>query len=283
MACFIDDNLVEALFSSLGLVTPAEYLSQWPFYQNWTEEKPLGLDQWSKLAKDDTASVDKNNKVAFQPEFDDLIRLHWLCLSRNVMTVLEIGSGFSTHTFDHAMNENRTRFAGLVGTAFRKTNLFQVHSLDASAEWIEVTRARGVSEAVVFHQSGVQVSEFNGRICTYFDVFPQVSPDLIYLDGPDQFAVSGEIRGVTTGHPDRMPMAADLLAIEHFLTPGTLIVVDGRQANARFLASNFQRNWAYQQSEIFDQSFFELREPPLGRFNRRALDFQSEGLKLFSP
>ena len=29
-------------------------------------------------------------------------------------------------------------------------------------------------------------------------------------------------------------MAADILSIEHFLHPGTLIVIDGRTANARF-------------------------------------------------
>ena len=33
-------------------------------------------------------------------------------------------------------------------------------------------------------------------------------------------------------------MAADILAIEHFLVSGTLIVVDGRTANARFLKAN---------------------------------------------
>jgi hypothetical protein len=72
---------------------------------------------------------------------------------------------------------------------------------------------------------------------------------------------------------ERLPMAADLLAIEHFLLPGTLIVVDGRTANARFLKANFQRNWDYSYSTDFDQHFFELIEPPLGPYNARQIDF----------
>jgi len=68
-------------------------------------------------------------------------------------------------------------------------------------------------------------------------------------------------------------MAADILVFEHFLTPGTLIVVDGRSANARFLCCNLQREWAYQYSEAMDQHFFELKEEPLGIYNKKQLEF----------
>jgi hypothetical protein len=68
-----------------------------------------------------------------------------------------------------------------------------------------------------------------------------------------------------------MPMAADLLAIEYFLEPGTFIVVDGRTANARFLINNFQRNWLYAHVEEFDQHFFYLDEEALGKWNFEAL------------
>ena len=68
-------------------------------------------------------------------------------------------------------------------------------------------------------------------------------------------------------------MAADILSIEHFLLPGTLIVVDGRSANARFLKSNLQRKWSYSYCENFDQHFFELLEEPLGIYNKKQIDF----------
>ena len=65
----------------------------------------------------------------------------------------------------------------------------------------------------------------------------------------------------------------DILAIEHFLCPGTLIVVDGRTANARFIKTNLQRDWDYWHSKEYDQHFFELKEKPLGVFNQRQVDF----------
>ena len=68
-------------------------------------------------------------------------------------------------------------------------------------------------------------------------------------------------------------MAADILSIEHFLCPGTLIVVDGRTANARFLECNFQRNWKHLYSVDYDQHFFELLEKPLGVYNKRQIDY----------
>ena len=70
-----------------------------------------------------------------------------------------------------------------------------------------------------------------------------------------------------------IPMSADILTLEHFLLPGTLIVVDGRTANARFLKTNLQRDWDYYHSEEYDQHFFELKETPIGIYNQRQIEF----------
>ena len=70
-------------------------------------------------------------------------------------------------------------------------------------------------------------------------------------------------------------MSADILTFEHFLLPGTLIVIDGRTANARFLKTNLQRDWFYHYSEEYDQHFFELQEKPLGVYNQRQIEFSS--------
>jgi hypothetical protein len=68
-------------------------------------------------------------------------------------------------------------------------------------------------------------------------------------------------------------MSADILAIEHFLLPGTMILVDGRTANARFLASNFQRNWSYSHDVENDVHYFEMMEQPLGKYNKKQIEF----------
>ena len=126
---------------------------------------------------------------------------------------------------------------------------------------------------IKLHFSNISTGTFNDRICTYYDHLPNISPDLIYLDGPDQFSPEGDVRGLSTKHQDRMPMAADILSFEHFLQPGTLIIVDGRTANARFLKANLQRKWSYYFNEEWDQHFFELIEKPLGVYNKRMIDY----------
>ena len=43
------------------------------------------------------------------------------------------------------------------------------------------------------------------------------NPDLIFLDGPGQFKVKGNINNITTTHKDIMPMSCDILKIEFYL------------------------------------------------------------------
>ena len=69
-----------------------------------------------------------------------------------------------------------------------------------------------------------------------------------------------------------MPLAADLLVVEHFFEPGAVILVDGRAANARFLRRNFERPWSYQYFEEGDFHIFELDEEPLGKINAKRVD-----------
>ena len=70
-----------------------------------------------------------------------------------------------------------------------------------------------------------------------------------------------------------MPMVSDLLKIEYFLTPGTMIVVDGRGANSSFLKDHFRRRWIYKKDEENDQHIFYLDEKPLGIYNKKQLNF----------
>ncbi len=99
------------------------------------------------------------------------------------------------------------------------------------------------------------------------------NPDFIYLDGPDQFKVKKDINGISTKHDDLMPMSCDILKIEYFLIPGTIILVDGRGANVKFLRDNFKRNWVYRYDKSFDQHIFYLNDPSIGKYNDRMLKF----------
>lgn len=256
-----------------GLGSYEDYLIENPIHQILGIDLTEYGDVEQKVVKSQFDSVNPDLMEPFAPELDDLVRLHFLVASRRVTTVLEFGVGQSTYVFDHALNQNKNRYAAFVESNLRRSNPFQCFSVDNNEHWLSACRENGETSSVVYHYSQCSVSTLNGRVCTFFDDLPNVCPDLIYLDGPDQFSPVGSVRGISTNHPDRLPMSADIIAIEHFLLPGTLIVVDGRTANARFLRANLQRDWSYFHSEEFDQHFFELTENPLGPHNRTQIDF----------
>lgn len=221
-------------------------------------------------------SVKPEKIISAPAELDDLIRLHFLARKRKVTTILEFGVGKSTVVFADALQKNKEEFGEFVGNNLRRANPFEIHSVDSSKKWIDQCKKifpQGLLPLAHFSFSEVEMTTFNGRGCTMYKKLPNICPDLIYLDGPDLFSVKNTIRGVSTASSDRTPMSADILFLEPFLLPGTLIVVDGRTANARFLKNNFQRDWKYQHYIKEDIHTFELIEKPLGKFNARQLRF----------
>ena len=254
-----------------------DYLREHRIPQLFADDISDDTDYEAKLIKAPGAAVDPANTTPFPPEYDDLVRLHYLCTSRRALTVLEFGVGKSTAVLASALSLNKQRDADWVSAHLRTANPHELHSIDNYQSWIDQVAASlpaSLSQQDIchFYCAHLRMGTFQDRICTYYDPLPDISPDLIYLDGPDQYSSTGDIRGLATRHPDRMAMSADILAMEHFLQPGTLIVVDGRTANARFLACNLQREWAYCHSPEWDHHFFELQERPLGPWNRKKID-----------
>ena len=265
-----------------------QLFSQLTDYDKYLEENPFHLDLGidlddyvqdyaqldKKIVKNPYENVEHENNAPLPSELDDLIRLHYLVNSRKVTTILEFGVGKSTIVFDQSLEQNKSKHADFVKQNLRRSNAFECHSVDNSNKWIEETKSSYPStKNVIFHHCPCEITTFNSRICTLYQNSPNICPDLIYLDAPDQFSPTGDVRGITTNHPDRLPMSADILTFEHFLLPGTLIVVDGRTANARFLKVNLQRHWSYYHSLEYDQHFFELKETPLGIYNERQIQF----------
>ena len=158
----------------------------------------------------------------------------------------------------------------------RNSHMFQVFTVDPSREWMEIARARfptHLRDRVHFHPSEVEIGTFQGQLCHYFTSLPDVIPDFIYLDGPQPADVKGSIRGLTFQCPERTVMAADLLLMEPTFLPGTLILVDGRTNNARFLQNNFKRNYDMNWDKGGDITTFDLNEERLGKYNLLGADF----------
>ena len=205
----------------------------------------------------------------------DLCRLHRFVIENKRTTILEFGTGWSTWVLADALSKLKSKCSDDI-RELRRNNPFELHVVDDEAEFLHIAESRipeQLKDIVTFYEKAAIMGTFNDRICTFYESLPHLSPDLIYVDGPNQFNVKGDISGWSTRHKDMMPMTGDLLRIEHFLTPGTIVVFDGRAANARFVLANLQRRWEYKYDDEYDQHVFVLNEEPLGKYNQRQLDF----------
>ena len=211
----------------------------------------------------------------YKPDLVDLCRLHRFIIENKRTTILEFGTGWSTWILADALSKLKLKYLDEV-SSLRRNNPFELHVVDDEPEYLKISAKRipnQLKSIATFHQKSVTMGTFNDRICTYYESIPLISPDFIYIDGPDQFNVRSDVSGWSTRHKDMMPMCGDLLRIEHYLTPGTMIVFDGRAANARFFNSNMQRDWDYQYDSHHDQHIFVLHEAPLGKFNKQQLNW----------
>ena len=114
-------------------------------------------------------SVDPKVVVPKSPEWDDLVRLHKLIRSRKVTTILEFGCGYSTVVFADAIQRNKQDFGDFVTSNLRRSNAFEVHSVDDMAKYLKITRKRlpkNLKSFVKFNKSDVLMSTVAGRVCT---------------------------------------------------------------------------------------------------------------------
>ena len=222
-------------------------------------------------------SISGRDPDRIPPDYRDLARLHSAIRARKVFTVLEFGLGFSTIVMADALARNSEDWKTLVDKPrIRNSTPFQLHSVDTSELWLESTRGmipENLSHIVTLHHSEATAGCFHDRACHFYENIPDVVADLIYLDGPDPSTVSGQVGGLSWSNTDRVVTSGDLLRMEPQLLPGTLLMVDGRTANVRFLAHHFFRNWRLEQNAEGDVSALELQEAPLGSINESTLRY----------
>lgn len=231
-----------------------------------------------KLSQEKKPEVnDMIKKKLYRPELKDLYFLYKIITLNKRITVLEIGCGWSSVIIRKALEENKKKYSNKIKN-LRRQDHFRCVSLDNEKKWILNTKKLLKYYKINYKQndfffSKCEMTEIKGKYATRFKRFPLINPDFIYLDGPDQFNIKGKIRNFTVSHKDMMPMVSDILSIEYFLTPGTIILVDGRTANSHFLKDNLRRKWVYKHLRNLDLNIFYLNEKPLGKYNKRQLKF----------
>jgi hypothetical protein len=220
---------------------------------------------------------DLNQTLPFKPQLIDLYRIYQFIILNKRTTVVEFGCGWSSAIIMAALNKLHSKYHRQIKNLRRK-HPFELIIVDSEKKYIKIAKKRinlfskkRLKYKTICTQS--RMTTFNGRICSEYKKLPLVNPDFIYLDGPGQEDTLGLEFGINVKHQDFMPMSCDILKIENFLIPGTIILIDGRTANARFLKNNFQRDWQYIHDKKNDQSIFILNEDPLGHVNKTQLNF----------
>ena len=219
----------------------------------------------------------KDDGQTFKPDLRDLYRIHQFIILNKRMTALEFGCGWSTIIIKHALEINKKKYVKNI-SKLRKKDFFELFTIDNQKKFLKKTQIKtkrilGKGKKVNFIFSECVMTKFNRRFASEYKKLPSINPDFVYLDGPDPLSVKNSINGFNTRHLELMPMSCDLLKFEHFLCPGTLILIDGRTANARFLKENFQRKWKYIHDVKNDENLFYLDEKPLGPINKLQLKF----------
>jgi hypothetical protein len=226
----------------------------------------------------ETATTYSKDTNAIPPHYSDLARLHTIIRSRKVFNIMEFGLGWSTIVMADALKKNHEDWKALtVRPSIKGEVNFQLVCVDTSEYWINHTKEKihpSIIEYIKFHHSDVIIGTFQDKICHYYENLPDITPDLIYLDGPDPAAVKGSESGITFSQNNRIVISADLLKIEPILLPRTLVLVDGRMANVRFLTQHLYRNWHINSNFNGDITTFELDEPPLGKSQAAILEYQ---------
>lgn len=159
---------------------------------------------------------------AYAPYYEDLWLLYRLIRERQPRCVLEFGAGCSTVVMAQALHDNG---AG------------RLYSVDAVEYWAQVTwdlMPKHLQAITTSSATDMVAADFNGQRAMRHANVPDVSPDFIFLDGPD-FQDFGRLSAISA--------ACDPVDLESRFAPGFCMVVDGRVENVAFLRKHLKRRY----------------------------------------
>jgi hypothetical protein len=219
----------------------------------------------------------EKQKKIYKPILQDLYNIYQVIIKNNRTSVLEFGSGWSSIIISRALIENKKNFKK---NKFKINPFFEHHILENEKKFLYYTKKKinyflknYKNKNVKYSFSDCFLEVVNNKFVTLYKKLPDINPDFIYLDGPDQSKIKSKKKSFKINSEKFMPMVSDILLIEYFLIPGTIIMIDGRGANAQYLKNNFTRKWGYKYFKDSDQHLFQLQAPSLGKKNENFLSY----------
>lgn len=245
--------------------------------QFFFKKKKINIDKNFKFVTRE--NVVKENKI-YGPEIEDLYRLYNFIFLNKRTTLLEFGTGWSSLILTRALFDLKKKYLK-TALNLRRGNLFELFVIDNFKKYLNVSKKRIEQNKckdlkkikINWKHSPITMETYCGQISMSYQKLHMCNPDFIYVDAPDLTNIKGNIQNIKAQHTDMLPMINDILKFENFLIPGTIIIFDGRAANAIFCKNNFKRNWLYYFDEEYDQHIFYLDDVSLGLINQKLLDF----------
>ena len=217
------------------------------------KSKNIPIDNFLEEAKKDEL---------IKPNLNDLSRLLKICEVAKPSKIIEYGCGYSSYVFYHYLKNKEE-----CNNSKKYLQIIEVHQkyLDlASNRFKESNGAVEVIKDVCQVKGDLYRNDGSHLYLAKY----RFSTDIIYLDSPDPEDIFG-----TNFLPEnqRIPISSDILFIESWLIPGTIIVIDGRMANVEYLKRNLKRNWRWGINHYNDCSIGILVDDPLGKKNIQSL------------
>lgn len=225
-----------------------------------------------------------NKKIIIKKEFLRLDRLEFLkklIQEKKRLRVIEFGTGISTLVIAKCLQLNKIKYENIV-KKFREKN-FICHTIDNNKKFLNYTKKNiltlGLTKFCKINFVDLIMQNYSGYIVSGCNYLPNINPDLILLDGPDQSLIKGSCQNINFSNTSFTPIQVDILKMEPYLIPGTIILIDGRTNNALFLKKKLYRKWKYKYFKKIDQHLFELADPVLGNYNKSVLKFYNSKTK----
>lgn len=219
-----------------------------------------------------------NKKLIIKKKYLRLNRLEFLknlILKKKRLRIIEFGTGISTLIISKCLQLNKIKYEN-IAKKFREKN-FICHTVDNNKKFLNYTKKNilqlGLNKFVKLIFVDLIMQDYNGYIVSGCNYLPNINPDLILLDGPDQSLIKGSCQNIDFSNKSFTPIQIDICKMEPYLTPGTIILIDGRTNNALFLKKKLYRKWKYKYYKKIDQHLFELVDPILGNYNKSVLKF----------
>lgn len=222
------------------------------------------------------------DQAIFPPDIDDLYRLYRLVRDTAVISAIEYGSGWSTFALSKGIWENKESFGdNYIG--YRNLNAFKLKTVDASSFFLKkaINRIPISYQSVVLSQVATPklVTEYN-QCSVMWTPAQRVDYDLIYIDGPEPEQVIRNHTDFPISTIHDLPIMGDMVRYESYILPSTLIMFDGRTSNARYFKNRFVRKWICASNLDQDYSLMILNEEPIGKINKKHLDFRENNSKI---